>query len=113
MIEKNLENKLKKYLKSRNIFFIKTFGNGIQKKGLPDIIFTYKNCFFAIELKLSKNKVSLVQKGQILNIIKSKTDYVFIIDEENIDRFIALLEEENYEKIIWFSKESLRKYQII
>lgn len=71
MNEKTFENKVKQFLKDQNVWFVKTWSNGIQRKGIPDIIACVNGYFVGIELKAENGKPSELQKWNIEQIRKS------------------------------------------
>ena len=66
--EKQIENKIKNFLKINDIYFVKFFANGFTKSGIPDILACIKGKFVGIEVKAEKGKPSPLQiynKNQI------------------------------------------------
>lgn len=61
MREKNIENKIKSYLKSKGAYYFKHHGNQFSKVGVPDIIVCYKGRFIGIEVKNETGKTSPLQ----------------------------------------------------
>ena len=61
MREKNIENQIKKYLKSKGAYYVKYFGNSYSQVGVPDILACYKGRFIGIEVKNEKGKTSMLQ----------------------------------------------------
>ncbi len=61
MREKNIENKIKNYLKSKGAYYVKYFGNQFSQVGVPDILACYKGRFIGIEVKNEKGKTSPLQ----------------------------------------------------
>lgn len=51
MLEKEFQNEVIKFLKEQNIYYIKIWGGGYQRSGIPDLIICLKGKFIAIELK--------------------------------------------------------------
>lgn len=69
MLEKQVENKIKKWLEQNNYWYFKVHGGPFQKTGVPDIIACVKGKFVAIEVKRSDGGiVSELQKAQIQKI---------------------------------------------
>ena len=69
MLEKQVENKIKKWLEQNNHWYFKVHGGPFQKTGVPDIIACVKGKFVAIEVKRSDGGiVSELQKAQIQKI---------------------------------------------
>lgn len=71
MNEKQFENKIKKFLKSHDIWFFKVWGGGFQKSGIPDLICCVNGHFVAIEVKGSNGKPTELQKYNIRKINES------------------------------------------
>lgn len=61
MREKNIENKIKNYLKSKGAYYFKHHGNQFSQVGVPDIIACYKGKFIGIEVKNETGKTSPLQ----------------------------------------------------
>ncbi len=68
MTEKQFETKVKKFLKSHDIWFIKIWGGGFQRAGIPDIIACINGKFVAIELKGPTGKPTPLQEYNIARI---------------------------------------------
>lgn len=68
MREKNIENKIKAYLKSIGAYYVKYFGNQFSQVGVPDILCCYKGRFIGIEVKNEKGKTSPLQDVNIQQI---------------------------------------------
>lgn len=69
MLEKKVENKIKKWLKDRNYWYFKVHGSIYQPSGIPDILACVNGKFVAIEVKRSdRGVVSPLQKAQIQKI---------------------------------------------
>lgn len=92
MTEKQLENKMKKYLSSKNIYHFKVHGNGFMRSGIPDLICCINGRFVAIEIKRpdGKGKVSKLQEIEIYRIKKS--DGIAVI-MNNYDQFVKFIGE--------------------
>ena len=61
MKEKNIENRIKNYLKSKGAYYFKHHGNQFSQVGVPDIIACYKGRFMGIEVKNETGKTSPLQ----------------------------------------------------
>lgn len=68
MREKNIENQIKKYLKSIGAYYVKYFGNSYSQVGVPDLLVCYKGRFIGIEVKNEKGKTSPLQDINIQQI---------------------------------------------
>lgn len=64
MREKNLQDKVIKYLKSKGIYHLNLYGDGMSGKGKPDIIACLNGKFVCFELKVGKNGL---QDDQIIH----------------------------------------------
>lgn len=69
--EKSFENKVKKFLTEEGVWFVKTWSNGVQRSGIPDILACVNGFFVGIEVKASKGKPSELQIFNLRNINKS------------------------------------------
>lgn len=61
-LEKDLQTKCLKYLKSQEIYNINIYGSGRAAKGAPDIIACINGLFVAFELKVGTNDLQDNQK---------------------------------------------------
>lgn len=71
MREKNIENKIKSYLKSKGAYYFKHHGNQFSQVGVPDIIACYKGRFIGIEVKNETGKTSPLQDVNLKMINKA------------------------------------------
>ena len=71
MREKNIENKIKSYLKSKGAYYVKYFGNKFSQVGVADILCCYKGYFIAIEVKNEKGKPSQLQLANQQMVIEA------------------------------------------
>lgn len=69
--EKNFENRIKKFLKSENIFYVKYFANGYTQAGIPDILACHNGNFLGIEVKAEGGKLSELQKVKLKEIAEA------------------------------------------
>ena len=69
--EKQFEEKVKKLLKNRGAWVLKTWGGGYQRAGIPDLLVCYKGRFMGIELKAEKGMVSRLQEIELDGIRKA------------------------------------------
>ena len=51
MLEKEFQKQEIEFLKQHDIYYIKVWGGGYQRSGIPDLIICLKGKFMAIELK--------------------------------------------------------------
>lgn len=66
MTESQLRDKCAKYLKSvNNLWFMKVYGNGVQKGGVPDFLICYKGRFIGVELKKPVDSYGITDRQRI------------------------------------------------
>ena len=66
--EKRFEQKIKNFLKSQNCYYVKYFGCGFSRAGVPDILACVNGYFLAIEVKAERGRVSELQRINIERI---------------------------------------------
>ena len=69
--EKIYENKIRKYLEERDAWILKTWSNGIQRQGVPDLLVCINGKFLGIEVKADDGKPSQLQLHNISQIRKA------------------------------------------
>jgi hypothetical protein len=85
--EKNLETKIKDFLKEKNIYHFKTKGGIYGTIGLPDLVICINGKFVGLELKSKIGKASLQQYKNGAKITKNKGIFAIIND---YDKFLEL-----------------------
>jgi penicillin-binding protein-related factor A (putative recombinase) len=69
MLEKDITNKILKYLKTQDkCYCFKEHGGSYGSAGIPDIICCYHGRFVAFEVKTEKGKTTKLQEVNIRNI---------------------------------------------
>lgn len=58
MLEKHFQNKVIQFLKQHDIYYVKNWGGGYTKAGIPDLFICLKGKFVAIELKNETRKTN-------------------------------------------------------
>lgn len=89
--EKNIEDKIKKYLSSKNVFYYKSHGDPLQLNGLPDIICSIKGYFVGFELKRPTGKPQISQIVCGKSILDSKGIYVIVDNLEIVQKITELI----------------------
>lgn len=90
--EKAFENKVKKFLKEENCWFIKYWaGAAFTKEGIPDILCCCNGYFLAIELKAPNGKPSDLQIYNI-NKINETGGFAIILYPKDFDLFEEMVE---------------------
>ncbi len=69
--EKKFENRVKKYLRDKNIYYFKYFGNAYSTAGILDLTLCVNGKFVAVELKSENGKTSPLQNYNISKIQES------------------------------------------
>ncbi len=92
MLEKQIENKIKNYLKTvSGLFYWKEHGGMYGTAGIPDLIICYRGRFIALEVKNERGKLTPLQSatlekikrcGGIAKAVKSVEDVKEIIENE-------------------------------
>lgn len=59
--EKSYENKVKAFLKEQGCWQLKTWSNGVQRSGVPDLLVCCNGHFVGVELKAPTGKPSALQ----------------------------------------------------
>lgn len=99
MKEKAFENQVKEYLKDHGCWVLKTWSNGIQREGVPDLLVCCNSYFVGIELKNETGKPSTLQKWNIAQI-NAAGGLAFILHPDQYDAFkkfiFGLLNGMNY-----------------
>lgn len=89
--EKRFEEKVKTLLKNRGAWFLKTWGGGFQRSGVPDLLICYKGKFIGIELKAEKGKVSELQNRE-LKQIRDSGGMGFVVRPSHYEDLIQILD---------------------
>ena len=89
--EKQFENKVKGWLnqlkkEGKPIKFIKIWGGGFQKAGIPDLICCINGIYFEVELKASNGKASDLQEYNI-QVTNAANGIGIILYPEGFDQF--------------------------
>lgn len=69
--EKKFEEKVKKWLKEHGAWYVKTWSNGVQRSGIPDLIVCWKGHFIGLELKAENGRPSALQMHEVEQIWKA------------------------------------------
>lgn len=90
--EKNFQDYVKTYLKDNNCYTVVMHGDGLQRRGIPDIICNYKSYFLGIELKANNGRPSPLQIYNLQQINK-KGAYGILLYKSGFDKFVKFLSE--------------------
>ena len=90
--EKNFENRIKKYLKDNEAWFLKYWaGAAYTKSGIPDIMACVNGYFVAIEVKAPNGKASELQLYNLREIEKAG-GYAFLLYPDKWEEFKEFIE---------------------
>ena len=90
--EKIFESRVKKYLTEQGVWFVKFFGNGFTKSGIPDLLCSVNGHFLAIEVKSEVGKPSELQLHHIEKI-KQSGGHAVIVKPSQFDDLKQLIQE--------------------
>lgn len=89
--EKDLENKVKQYLKENGCWFIKYWGGGgYTKSGIPDLLVCCNGIFVAVELKAPKGRPTELQMKK-LHEIKGSGGLAILLYPKDLELFKNLI----------------------
>lgn len=90
--EKQFENKIKAFLKSKGAWLIKYWaGAQFTKSGIPDLLICYKGHFIAVEVKAENGHPSELQLYNVKKI-KEAGGHAFILYPNGFDDFKKFIE---------------------
>ena len=98
--EKNFENKVKAYLRTRNAYFVKFFANAFTRSGVPDILACVNGYFVGIEVKAQNGKPSDLQLHNVRQI-RAAGGFAFVLYPsayEHFIKFINGLDRDEYDR---------------
>lgn len=93
LTEKELENKIKRFLADQGAYYFKHFGCKFSKAGVPDIVGCLNGRFIGIEVKREDGKATDIQKHH-LEQIKEKGGFAMLVRPSNFEEFKAKLVRE-------------------
>lgn len=96
--EKNFENKVKKFLKEQNCWYLKTWSNGVQRSGVPDLLVCCNGYFLGVELKAETGKPSELQLWNI-DKIRDAGGIAIVLYPDQFERFKELIISINQEML--------------
>ena len=90
--EKQFEEKVKRLLKLRGCWVLKTFSNGIQRAGVPDLLVCNKGKFYGVELKAEKGRVTKLQEHE-LKLIEEAGGRALVLKPSGLEGFLKEIDE--------------------
>ena len=92
--EKDFERQVKKYLMDQGCWYFKTWSNGIQAEGIPDLIVCCNGYFLGIEVKAEKGHPSQLQLHKIQQIRKAH-GIAIVLYPDQFEEFKELIHQLN------------------
>ena len=89
--EKQFEEKVKAYLKEQGCWVLKTWSNGIQREGVPDLLVCCNSYFVGIELKAPTGKPTALQLKNI-DWIRKASGIAIVLYPDQFKQFKDLIE---------------------
>ena len=89
--EKNFENKVKSFLKDQGCWVLKTWSNGVQRSGVPDLLVCCNGYFLGVELKAESGKPSDLQLWNIEKI-REAGGIAIVLYPDQFERFRELID---------------------
>ena len=95
MLEKDITNKILKYLKTLDkCYCFKEHGGSYGSAGIPDIICCYRGRFVAFEVKTEKGRTTALQDMNIRKINEADGIAVVVRSVDDVKNVIKGMEEE-------------------
>ena len=88
--EKAFEGRVKKYLKDNGCWVLKTWSNGVQREGVPDLLVCCNGYFLGVELKAEHGKPSDLQKRNI-RLIREACGIAIVLYPDQFEAFKELI----------------------
>lgn len=94
--EKTFENKVKKFLADNDCWVLKTWSNGIQREGVPDLLVCCNGYFLGVELK---NEVGTPSDLQLWNIgkIREAGGIAIVLYPDQFEEFKDIIRRLKYD----------------
>ena len=89
--EKQFENKIKNYLKSKNSYCVKYFGCMYSTSGTPDLLCCINGHFVAIEVKAQNGEPSELQLQKI-KAIKKAGGFAYVVYPSGWDKLKSIID---------------------
>lgn len=88
--EKQFENRVKAYLRTRDAYFVKFFANAFTRSGVPDILACVNGYFVGIEVKAKDGRPSDLQLHNVRQI-RAAGGFAFVLYPSAYERFIKFI----------------------
>jgi len=90
--ESKVKAKIKAILAKHGVYYAMPIGTGYGNSGVPDFLCCVQGHFLAVEAKAGKGRATALQLKHI-GQIQAQGGTALIINEENVDKLNALLEQ--------------------
>lgn len=90
--EKRFELKVREYLESCDCWVLKTWSNGIQREGIPDLLVCCNGYFLGIEIKAENGKPSVLQK-QNVKLIRKAYGIAIVLYPHQFEDFKQIIDQ--------------------
>ena len=90
--EKSFETRIKNFLDEQGCYYLKVWGGGLQKSGIPDLLICCNGHFVAVEVKGGRGKPSELQLHNI-ECIKKSGGVGLVLYPKDFDGFKDLIHE--------------------
>lgn len=97
MREKQFENQVKAFLKEQGCYSLKTWSNGVQRQGVPDLLVCCNGYFVGVELKNETGKPSELQLWNIEKI-REAGGFAFVLYPSGFNKFKKFIRDLKQEK---------------
>lgn len=97
--EKNYEKKIRQYMTDKGSWVLKTFSNGIQRTGIPDLLICYQGRFMGLEVKASNGTPTSLQLWNLSEITKNGGLAYIICPPDGIERLKRLVSDSDFKNI--------------
>lgn len=108
--EKNFENRIKTYLKTRSWYIKYWAGGGFTQAGIPDLLICNKGRFIACEVKAKHGRPSDLQIKTLKDIGENGGIPVLLYPED-FEKFKRLIDSGEYED--YFRKDVDNRYAVL
>lgn len=107
--EKKFENKVKAFLKQQGCWNLKTWSNGVQRTGVPDLLVCCNGRFVGVELKAQNGKPSELQLYNLRKIEESG-GYAILLYPSDFEMFKGFVHSLNtgFEKSAAYFYEEIK-----
>lgn len=90
--EKNFENRVKQWLRSKCCYVVKYYGCGGTRAGVPDLLVCANGRFVGVEIKAEHGKLAPLQRSHLDKILTSG-GAVTVLRPSEFDGFKKFIEE--------------------